>query len=90
MVFASPLASSLLQGEVTLKRPLAQAQWILREQARARGKLLIICCLSICHISSWGWSWGNSEAIKHAVRHGLGSAAFHDGSLLNSLRPNAG
>jgi hypothetical protein len=63
VVFASP-ASSLLQGEVTLER-LAQAQWILREQAPARVKLSITCCCLICRISSWGWSWG-TEAIRGA------------------------
>jgi DNA-binding transcriptional LysR family regulator len=74
VVFASP-ASSLLQGEVTLER-LAQAQWILREQGSGTREIVDYLLLSHLPHFQLGMELGNSEAIKHAVRHGLGSAVF--------------
>ena len=70
VVFASP-ASSLLQGEVTLER-LAQAQWILREQGSGTREIVDYLLLSHLPQFQLGMELGNSEAIKHAVRHGLG------------------
>ena len=70
VVFASP-ASSLLQGEVTLER-LAQAQWILREQGSGTREIVDYLLLSHLPHFQLGMELGNSEAIKHAVRHGLG------------------
>lgn len=84
VVFASP-ASSLLQGEVTLER-LAQAQWILREQGSGTREIVDYLLLSHLPHFQLGMELGNSEAIKHAVRHGLASAVFHGESLLSSLR----
>jgi DNA-binding transcriptional LysR family regulator len=70
VVFAAP-GSSLLTGEVTLDR-LAQAPWILRE--RGSGTREIVDYLLLSHLPEFhmGMELGNSEAIKHAVRHGLG------------------
>jgi len=70
VVFASP-ASPLLQGEVTLER-LASAPWILRE--RGSGTRELVDYLLLSHLPQFhlGMELGNSEAIKHAVRHGLG------------------
>lgn len=70
VVFAAP-GSSLLAGEVTLER-LAQAPWILRE--RGSGTREIVDYLLLSHLPEFhmGMELGNSEAIKHAVRHGLG------------------
>lgn len=70
VVFASP-ASPLLQGEVTLDR-LASAPWILRE--RGSGTRELVDYLLLSHLPQFhlGMELGNSEAIKHAVRHGLG------------------
>lgn len=70
VVFASP-ASPLLRGEVTLER-LASAPWILRE--RGSGTRELVDYLLLSHLPEFhlGMELGNSEAIKHAVRHGLG------------------
>jgi len=70
VVFASP-ASSLLQEEVTLER-LAQAPWILREQGSGTREIVDYLLLSHLPQFHMGMELGNSEAIKHAVRHGLG------------------
>ncbi len=70
VVFASP-ASSLLRGEVTLER-LAQAQWILREQGSGTREIVDYLLLSHLPQFQLGMELGNSEAIKHAVRHGPG------------------
>ncbi|MBV8044090.1 DNA-binding transcriptional regulator YeiE, partial [Pluralibacter sp.] len=70
VVFAAP-GSSLLEGEVTLAT-LAAAPWILRE--RGSGTREIVDYLLLSHLPEFhlGMELGNSEAIKHAVRHGLG------------------
>lgn len=70
VVFASP-ASSLLQQEVTLER-LAQAPWILREQGSGTREIVDYLLLSHLPQFHMGMELGNSEAIKHAVRHDLG------------------
>lgn len=70
VVFAAP-SSPLLQGEVTLEK-LAQAPWILREHGS--GTREIVDYLLLSHLPTFrpGMELGNSEAIKHAVRYGLG------------------
>lgn len=70
VVFAPP-SSPLLQNEVTLEA-LAAAPWILRE--RGSGTREIVDYLLLSHLPQFqlGMELGNSEAIKHAVRHGLG------------------
>ncbi|MCS2157241.1 LysR family transcriptional regulator [Scandinavium sp. H11S7] len=70
VVFAAP-GSALLTEEVTLAR-LAEAPWILRE--RGSGTREIVDYLLLSHLPEFhlGMELGNSEAIKHAVRHGLG------------------
>ncbi|WP_438918834.1 DNA-binding transcriptional regulator YeiE [Kosakonia cowanii] len=70
VVFAPP-SSPLLQREVTLEA-LAAAPWILRE--RGSGTREIVDYLLLSHLPQFqlGMELGNSEAIKHAVRHGLG------------------
>ncbi|WLI77777.1 DNA-binding transcriptional regulator YeiE [Kosakonia sp. H02] len=70
VVFAPP-SSPLLKGEVTLEQ-LAAAPWILRE--RGSGTREIVDYLLLSHLPQFhlGMELGNSEAIKHAVRHGLG------------------
>jgi len=70
VVFAAP-TSPLLQGEVTLEK-LAQAPWILREHGS--GTREIVDYLLLSHLPTFqpGMELGNSEAIKHAVRYGLG------------------
>jgi DNA-binding transcriptional LysR family regulator len=61
----------LLHGDVTLER-LALAPWILREHGS--GTREIVDYLLLSHLPQFhlGMELGNSEAIKHAVRHGLG------------------
>jgi Transcriptional regulator len=70
VVFAAP-DSPLLEGEVTLARLSAQP-WILRE--KGSGTREIVDYLLLSHLPQFrlGMELGNSEAIKHAVRHGLG------------------
>lgn len=70
VIFASP-ASPLLNDEVTLER-LAAAPWILRE--KGSGTREIVDYLLLSHLPQFvlAMELGNSEAIKHAVRHGLG------------------
>ena len=70
VVFAAP-GSPLLKGEVTL-HSLAAAPWILRE--RGSGTRELVDYLLLSHLPQFhlGMELGNSEAIKHAVRHGLG------------------
>lgn len=70
VVFAAP-DSPLLEGEVTLARLSAQP-WILRE--KGSGTREIVDYLLLAHLPQFrlGMELGNSEAIKHAVRHGLG------------------
>ncbi|MEW7311649.1 DNA-binding transcriptional regulator YeiE [Buttiauxella gaviniae] len=70
VVFSSPDAP-LLKQPVTLES-LAQQQWILRE--KGSGTREIVDYLLLSHLPQFhlGMELGNSEAIKHAVRHGLG------------------
>lgn len=70
VIFASP-ASPLLTEKVTLER-LAAAPWILRE--KGSGTREIVDYLLLSHLPQFvlAMELGNSEAIKHAVRHGLG------------------
>ncbi|PKH24345.1 LysR family transcriptional regulator [Enterobacterales bacterium CwR94] len=70
VVFAAP-DSPLLQQPVTLET-LAAAPWILREQGS--GTREIVDYLLLAHLPQFDLAMelGNSEAIKHAVRHGMG------------------
>ncbi|KFC08962.1 LysR family transcriptional regulator [Trabulsiella guamensis ATCC 49490] len=70
VVFAAP-DSPLLEGKVTLAR-LASAPWILREKGSGTRELVDYLLLSQLPEFHLGMELGNSEAIKHAVRHGLG------------------
>jgi len=70
VVFAAP-DFALLQQPVTLST-LAAAPWILRE--RGSGTREIVDYQLLSHLPQFHLSLelGNSEAIKHAVRHGMG------------------
>ncbi|WP_031520699.1 DNA-binding transcriptional regulator YeiE [Siccibacter colletis] len=70
VVFAAP-GSAIFNAPVTLGS-LAAAPWILRE--RGSGTREIVDYLLLSHLPQFqlGMELGNSEAIKHAVRHGLG------------------
>ncbi|WP_336698140.1 DNA-binding transcriptional regulator YeiE [Pantoea dispersa] len=70
VVFAAPDAP-LLRQPATLET-LAAAPWILRE--RGSGTREIVDYLLLSHLPQFqlGMELGNSEAIKHAVRHGMG------------------
>ncbi len=70
VVFAAP-DSPLLEGEVTLARLSAQP-WILREKGSGTREIVDYLLLSHLPQFQMGMELGNSEAIKHAVRHGLG------------------
>lgn len=83
VVFAAP-GSALLEGEVTLAR-LAAAPWIMRE--RGSGTREIVDYLLLSHLPKFriGMELGNSEAIKHAVRHGLGISCLSRRVIVDQL-----
>ncbi|GAA0493725.1 MULTISPECIES: DNA-binding transcriptional regulator YeiE [Tatumella] len=70
VVFADPRAD-IFSRPVTLER-LALSPWILRE--RGSGTREIVDYLLLSHLPYFrvGMELGNSEAIKHAVRYGMG------------------
>ncbi len=70
VVFAAP-DSALLQQPVTLVS-LAAAPWILRERGSGTREIVDYQLLSHLPQFQLGMELGNSEAIKHAVRHGMG------------------
>lgn len=70
VVFAAP-DSALLQQPVTLLS-LAAAPWILRERGSGTREIVDYQLLSHLPQFQLGMELGNSEAIKHAVRHGMG------------------
>ena len=70
VVFASP-QSAIFSETVTLER-LADSPWILRE--RGSGTREIVDYQLLSHLPRFriAMELGNSEAIKHAVRYGMG------------------
>lgn len=70
VVFAAP-SSPLTKGPVTLEL-LAASPWILRERGSGTRELVDYLLLSHLPRFQMAMELGNSEAIKHAVRHGLG------------------
>lgn len=70
VVFSAP-GSTWLNGEVTLDM-LASAPWILREKGSGTREIVDYLLLSHLPHFQMGMELGNSEAIKHAVRHDLG------------------
>ncbi|HCU0795987.1 MULTISPECIES: DNA-binding transcriptional regulator YeiE [Citrobacter] len=70
VVFAAP-SSPLTKGPITLEQ-LAASPWILRERGSGTRELVDYLLLSHLPRFQMAMELGNSEAIKHAVRHGLG------------------
>ncbi|MDU4092417.1 MAG: DNA-binding transcriptional regulator YeiE [Pantoea sp.] len=70
VVFAAP-DTPLRQQPVTLES-LAAAPWILREQGSGTREIVDYLLLSHLPHFQLALELGNSEAIKHAVRHGMG------------------
>ncbi len=70
VVFAAP-SSPLTKGSITLEQ-LAASPWILRERGSGTRELVDYLLLSHLPRFQMAMELGNSEAIKHAVRHGLG------------------
>ncbi|MEZ3140250.1 DNA-binding transcriptional regulator YeiE [Citrobacter braakii] len=70
VVFAAP-SSPLTKGPITLEQ-LASSPWILRERGSGTRELVDYLLLSHLPRFQMAMELGNSEAIKHAVRHGLG------------------
>ncbi|MDM2757571.1 DNA-binding transcriptional regulator YeiE [Citrobacter sp. Cpo148] len=70
VVFAAP-SSPLTKGPVTLEQ-LAASPWILRERGSGTRELVDYLLLSHLPRFQMAMELGNSEAIKHTVRHGLG------------------
>ncbi|TKI05819.1 DNA-binding transcriptional regulator YeiE [Martelella alba] len=70
VVFAAP--DNPLAGKPLTLEQLAEAPWILREQGSGTREIVDYLLLAqLPHFQSV-MELGNSEAIKHAVRHGLG------------------
>jgi DNA-binding transcriptional LysR family regulator len=70
VVFAAP-HHALVHDGVTLEE-LAQAPWILRERGSGTREVLDHLLLTQLNDFNLVMELGNSEAIKHAVRHGIG------------------
>ncbi|MDR7343038.1 DNA-binding transcriptional LysR family regulator [Pantoea alhagi] len=70
VVFAAP-DTPLREQPVTLES-LAAAPWILREQGSGTREIVDYLLLSHLPHFQLALELGNSEAIKHAVRHGMG------------------
>ncbi|MBV4411978.1 LysR family transcriptional regulator [Enterobacteriaceae bacterium YMB-R22] len=70
VVFAAP-GAALLNVPVTLET-LAAAPWILRERGSGTREIVDYLLLARLPRLRLAMELGNSEAIKHAVRHGLG------------------
>lgn len=70
VVFTAP-SSPLTKGPITLEQ-LAASPWILRERGSGTRELVDYLLLSHLPRFQMAMELGNSEAIKHAVRHGLG------------------
>lgn len=70
VLFAAP-SSPLTKGPITLEQ-LAASPWILRERGSGTRELVDYLLLSHLPRFQMAMELGNSEAIKHAVRHGLG------------------
>lgn len=85
--FAAP-TSPLARGPVTLEQ-LAAAPWILRE--RGSGTREIVDYLLLSHLPKFEMAMelGNSEAIKHAVRHGLGISCLSRRVIEDQLQAGA-
>ena len=58
---------------------LAEAPWILREHGSGTREIVDYVLLSHLPAFHLGMELGNSEAIKHAVRHGRASAVYRGG-----------
>lgn len=87
VVFTAP-DSPLLTGEITLAR-LAGEQWILREKGSGTRELVDYLLLSHLPQFRLGMELGNSEAIKHAVRHGLGISCLSRRVIAEQLESGA-
>ena len=70
VVFAAPDAE-ILRQPVTLES-LGNAPWILREHGSGTREIVDYLLLSHLPAFQLGMELGNSEAIKHAVRHNMG------------------
>ncbi len=84
VVFAAP-DSPLARQPVTLGA-LAAAPWILRE--KGSGTREIVDYLLLAHLPQFHLEMelGNSEAIKHAVRHGLGISCLSRRVIADQLQ----
>ncbi|MFP1798778.1 DNA-binding transcriptional regulator YeiE [Lonsdalea quercina] len=81
----SPLAS---QGPVTLEA-LANAPWILREQGSGTREVLDHLLLNRLPHFQLMMELGNSEAIKHAVRYGMGISCLSRHVIADQLASGA-
>ncbi|ROR07758.1 DNA-binding transcriptional regulator YeiE [Erwinia sp. JUb26] len=83
VVFAAPGAEILTQP-VTLQS-LAAAPWILREQGSGTREIVDYLLLSHLPQFDLALELGNSEAIKNAVRHGMGISCLSRRTIAEQL-----
>ncbi len=75
---------------MTLER-LAASPWILRERGSGtRGNCRLFAVVAFAALSYGDGLAGNSEAIKHAVRHGLGISCLSRRVIAEQLGRNHG
>lgn len=83
VVFAAPEAP-ITRQPVTLAW-LSEVQWILREQGSGTREIVDYLLLSHLPRLRLAMELGNSEAIKHAVRHGMGISCLSRRVIVDQL-----
>lgn len=87
VVFSAP-DNPFLRQAVTLES-LASQPWILREQGSGTREIVDYLLLSSLPAFHLGMELGNSEAIKHAVRHGMGISCLSRRVIADQLATGA-
>jgi len=84
VVFAAP-GAEILNQPVSLQS-LAAAPWILREQGSGTREIVDYLLLSHLPKFELALELGNSEAIKNAVRHGMGISCLSRRAIAEQLQ----
>lgn len=87
VVFSAP-DNPFLREAVTLESLASQA-WILREQGSGTREIVDYLLLSSLPTFRLAMELGNSEAIKHAVRHGMGISCLSRRVIADQLASGA-
>jgi len=84
VVFAAP-GAAILEHPISLET-LAAAPWILREQGSGTREIVDYLLLSHLPKFDLALELGNSEAIKNAVRHGMGISCLSRRAIAEQLQ----